>query len=240
MPLSKRSLRAFALLVVVFLIAKNSGSRGEQVLRTIKIAKPVVIVPTLYETLQLAELGLKETIFDKALEGWRRLKDQQSLAKPNILSIVDFSQSSTSKRFYIMDIEKQTVLFHTYVSHGRNSGKEFATSFANKPQSFKSSLGFYLTTSVYKGKGDQGLSLRLKGLEKDINHHAEQRGIVIHGASYVSESFIKKCGRLGRSQGCPAVPDRVCKPIIDNIKEGSCLFIFYPDSNYFKRSEFYN
>jgi hypothetical protein len=198
--------------------------------------KPFFDPPTLYEQLKLASIGLKESIFKKAVQGWTYLKSQTLLDKPHILSIADFSQSANSKRLYVIDMEKKVVLFHTYVSHGRNSGGEYARTFGNKPQSFKSSLGFYVTGATYKGSC--GLSMRLKGLEKGINHNAEVRGIVLHGAHYANESFIKKNGRLGRSQGCPVVPEKFCKPIIDSIKEGSCLFIFYPDSNYFKRSVF--
>jgi hypothetical protein len=155
-----------------------------------------------------------------------------------LLSIADLSQSANAKRLYVIDLDKRQVIFNTYVSHGRNSGEEFARFFGNKPECYKSSLGFYVTGSIYTGA--HGISLRLKGVEEGINHHAEQRGIVMHGASYVSESFIRKNGRLGRSQGCPAVPEEECQHIVNSIKEGSCFFIFYPDSGYFSRSAFYN
>ena len=121
-------------------------------------------------------------------------------------------------------------MFNTYVAHGRNSGEEFAINFANTINSYKSSLGFYITGNTYQGK--HGLSLRLKGIEKGINDDAEKRGIVMHGAKYVSESFIKQCGRLGRSEGCPAVPEELCTPIVNFIKDGSCVFVYYPDKNY--------
>lgn len=234
MPLSSRSLTTSVLLVLVFLLISNYASTGQASSKFIQ----ATTTPNLYELLGLSDLGLKREVFNKAVSGWNRVKEQMNPPKSNLLSIADFSQSCNSKRLYVINMEKGELLFNTYVSHGRNSGKEFATSFGNRPESYKSSLGFYLTSSVYKG--DAGLSLRLKGLEQGINHFAEQRGIVIHGASYVSENFIKKYGRLGRSQGCPVVPPALCKPIINCIKEGSCVFIFYPDSNYFKRSKFYN
>ena len=131
-------------------------------------------------------------------------------------------------------MDKKVVLLNTYVAHGRNSGDEFATFFGNQQNSFKSSLGFYVTGNTYKGA--HGLSMRLKGVEKGINDGAEQRGIVIHGAPYVSEAFIKQCGRLGRSQGCPAVPQELCREIIGFIKDGSCFYMYYPDKDYLKRS----
>ena len=189
---------------------------------------------SLYNQLHLAQLGLKEIIFDKAIAGWNALTKQKLLTKSGLVSIVDFSQSSNTKRLYVIDMDKKVVLLNTYVAHGRNSGEEFATFFGNKLNSFKSSLGFYITGDTYKGA--HGLSMRLKGVEKGINDDAEQRGIVMHGARYVSETFIKQCGRLGRSQGCPAVPQELCQEIIGYIKEGSCFYMYYPDENYLKHS----
>jgi hypothetical protein len=188
----------------------------------------------LYEKLRLAELGLKELVFEKSLKGYLNLCRVQKVVNPGILSIVDLSQSSKSKRLYVIDLQKEEVLYNTFVAHGRNSGEEYASSFANLPQSYKSSLGFYLTGDTYNGA--HGLSLRLKGFETGINDCAEKRGIVIHGAPYVSSSFIEQYGRLGRSQGCPAVPEELCTPIVNVIKDGTCFFIFYPDSYYLRTS----
>jgi len=221
------------------LILFASGNTSYTKFKNLKKSQaPVNSTLSLYDTLQLSDIGLKETVFKQALAGWDQLKKSGQLERPDLLSIADLSQSSNSKRLYVIDMEKKIVLFNTYVSHGRNSGEEFACSFGNKQESYKSSLGFYLTGSSYSGT--HGLSMKLIGLEKGINHFAEQRGIVMHGASYVSESFIRKYGRLGRSQGCPAVPEEDCQPIVSRIKEGSLFFIFYPDSNYFNCSSFYN
>jgi len=194
----------------------------------------VVQQESLYNQLHLSQLGLKQIIFDKAVAGWNVLIKQKLLPKSGVLSIVDFSQSSNTKRLYIIDMDKKIILFNTYVAHGRNSGGEFAMFFGNKANSFKSSLGFYITGNTYKG--NHGLSMRLRGVEKGINDGAVQRGIVMHGAPYVSEAFIKQCGRLGRSQGCPAVPQELCQQIIGYIKEGSCFYMYYPDINYLKHS----
>jgi hypothetical protein len=188
----------------------------------------------LYEELQLKEIGLNSTAFKLALKGWNELQTQSKI-KTKVLSIMDLSQSSKAKRLYVIDMEKKSLLFNTYAAHGRNSGQEFATSFSNTLNSLKSSLGFYLTEETYKGA--HGLSLRLQGIEDGINDIAEQRGIVIHGASYVSETFIHKNGRLGRSHGCPAVAEELCEPIINAIKGGSCFFMYYPDSTYLELSK---
>jgi len=203
-----------------------------------KIGASVFVADNLFEDMLLFEKGMKKEVFEKALAGWQRLAVRRQLERPNLLSIADMSQSSNSKRLYVLDMEKKTVVFTTYVAHGKNSGEEFARSFGNVSESNKSSLGFYLTGPAYSGK--HGLSMRLKGLEKGINNSAEERGIVLHGASYVSESFIRQNGRLGRSQGCPAVPEVLCTDIVNLIKDGSAFFVFYPDENYFQNSVFYN
>ncbi len=222
----------FTLLLLLIVSAQTGSSPGPMA-----HSRPETIneeEKPLYEQLELAELGLRKSVFEKAVKGLQKLAKTNRIKRDAVLSIADMSQSANSKRLYVIDLAQKIVLFNTYVSHGRNSGEEFARSFGNKPQSYKSSLGFYATGNCYQGA--HGLSLRLQGLETGINHKAEQRGIVIHGADYVSESFIEKYGRLGRSQGCPAVPAGECEPIVNTIKEGTCFFVFYPDSNYFRRS----
>jgi hypothetical protein len=150
------------------------------------------------------------------------------------MAIVDFSQPSSHRRLYILDMKNYKVLFNTLVAHGRNSGKEWASSFSNKPSSYKSSPGFYITGDTYIGSN--GFSLRLNGIEKGINDKAFARAIVMHGADYVSESYIAAQGYIGRSQGCPAVPAEEVYPIINTIKNGTCLFVYVPDKHYVSRS----
>lgn len=163
--------------------------------------------------------------FTKALEGFYALKAKGQITK-DILTLVDFSLSSNTKRLWVIDLSTKTILFHSLVAHGRNTGEEFANAFSNQSESFKSSLGFYATGEIYNGK--HGKSLKLDGLERGVNDGARARGVVIHGADYVSESFIKNHSRLGRSQGCPALPVELTNDIIDTIKDKSCLFIYHP------------
>jgi hypothetical protein len=163
--------------------------------------------------------------FSIALEGFQLLKDK-GVIKKNILTLVDFSLSSTAKRLWVIDLDKNIILFQTLVAHGRNTGEDVAKVFSNKAESFQSSLGFYATAEIYNGK--HGLSLKLDGLQKGLNDKARDRAVVIHGADYVSESFIKQNKRLGRSQGCPAVPVEMNAKIINVIKDNSCLFIYHP------------
>jgi hypothetical protein len=186
-----------------------------------------------YNSLQANHFQLpKEECFVEALRGFYTLKEK-GLIKKDILTLVDFSLSSNAKRLWIIDLSTNEVLLQSLVAHGRNTGEEFANNFSNTPESFKSSLGFYATGEVYNGK--HGLSLKLDGLEKGLNNYARKRAVVIHGADYVSESFIKYHKRLGRSQGCPAVPLEFASEIITMIKDKSCLYIYHPSLNNLKQ-----
>ena len=140
---------------------------------------------------------------------------------------------------YVIDLAKKVLLFNTYVAHGKNTGDEFAKRFSNIPGTFQSSLGFYLTENMAIGS-KVGLSLLLKGLEKGINDKAREREIIIHGADYATEDFIKQKGRLGRSYCCPSLPHDVIKPVAETIKDGSLLFIYSPDNSYLEKSEVLN
>ena len=189
----------------------------------------------LYTTLHLAEMGLSDAVFRLAMKGHEKLEHDGKLKNSEILTIVDFSQSSRNKRMYVIDIFHKALLFNTYVAHGRNTGDEFAKYFSNVAGSLKSSLGFYVTREEAVGSS-VGLSLILEGLERGINDNARSREIIMHGAAYATESFIRRTGRLGRSFGCPALPPEVLKPVLETIKEGSCLFIYQKDEAYLKNS----
>lgn len=165
--------------------------------------------------------------FNTAMNGFDTLKEK-GLIKKDIITLVDFSLSSNVKRLWVIDLANNIVLFQTLVAHGRNTGEEFATIFSNQAESFKSSIGFYATGEIYTGK--HGSSLKLDGLEKGLNDKARERAVVIHGADYVSESFIKQNKRLGRSLGCPAIPVEMNVKIINVIKDKSCLFIYHPSA----------
>ncbi|MDF2190012.1 murein L,D-transpeptidase catalytic domain family protein [Paraflavitalea sp. CAU 1676] len=187
----------------------------------------------IYDSLHLEELGLSKMVYRLAVKGMEKLSHAGKL-KGNVISIVDFSQPSTNKRLYVIDLDNYELLYNTWVAHGMRSGKTMANVFSNKPSSNKSSLGFYITGEAYQGTN--GYSLKLQGVEKGINDFAYRRAIVIHGADYVSEQFISNQGYIGRSKGCPAVPIEICQPMIDQIKDGTCLFIYHPTSTYRSRS----
>ena len=140
---------------------------------------------------------------------------------------------------YVIDLQCNKLLYNTYVAHGRNTGDEYAKYFSNVSGTLKSSLGFYVTKNHAFGS-KVGLSLIIRGVEKGFNDNALSRQIIIHGADYATEEFIKKTGRLGRSYGCPALPPDLIKPVITTIEEGSCLFIYQHDNNYLLNSVLLN
>jgi hypothetical protein len=167
--------------------------------------------------------------FSEALKGFYLLKERGVIQK-DILTLIDFSLSSNTKRLWVIDLATNTVLFQSLVAHGRNTGEEYASVFSNNNSSNKSSLGFYATGEIYQGK--HGVSLRLDGLENGVNDNARERGVVMHAADYVSESFIRNNKRLGRSQGCPAIPFELRDKIIETIKNKSCLYIYHPSRSF--------
>lgn len=191
-----------------------------------------------FDSLDLDSKGLDFEAFDAALKGLEKLVMAGEIVKPGIMTIADFSKPSTEKRLYVIDLENYQVLFNTYVSHGRNSGKVLAEKFSNRLSSYQSSLGFFRTAETYRGV--HGYSLKLDGLEKGINDNARNRAIVVHGADYVNPKLIRKQGYIGRSQGCPAVSTREARQIIDNIKDGSLFFIYNPSEEYMAQSSILN
>ena len=193
----------------------------------------------MYHKLNLADFGLSDEVFNLALTGHNSLLAQGKLENPDILTIVDFSQSSKNKRLYVIDFSQQELVHHTFVAHGRNTGDEFARNFSNTDGSWQSSLGFYITKNTNMG-ASVGFSLIMEGVEKGFNDNAKRRQIIVHGADYATEDFIKRTGRLGRSFGCPAVPPHQIKPIVNTIKNGSTLFIYYPDEDYLSNSTLLN
>lgn len=228
------------LLVAVALVYFAGTGLGLKSTRTVKAAAPTLktvanlksnSLLAVYDQLDLAKSGLQKSVFEYALRGWQKIDTTKS-----ILSIVDLSQPSNKKRLYVVDLANKKLLFNTYVAHGRNSGDLIPSQFSNVNSSFQTSLGFYQTLNTYMGK--HGLSLQLKGLEKGFNDNVYNRNIVLHGADYACEDFIRKTGRLGRSQGCPAVPYADSKNIIQAVKGGTCLFVYAPNSDYLKKSTY--
>jgi hypothetical protein len=173
-----------------------------------------------------------------ALRGYLFLKHTQELNEDRYLTVIDFSKFCNKKRLWVIDIQTKKVLFNELVAHGVKTGEDFAKYFSNQHNSNKSSLGFYTTGGTYSGSNNY--SLKLNGLEPKFNSNAFARGIVIHGANYVDPQIVMRKERIGRSFGCPAVSQKINKPLINTIKGGSCLFIFHPTTDYLENSKLLN
>ncbi len=193
---------------------------------------------SLYDLIALNLYGLERDVFFTAYKGYQILLNKGAIKKKNILTVCDYSQSSNNKRLYIIDVKEGRLLYNTFVSHGKNSGGEYATSFSNLQSSNKSSLGFMVTAETYRGKA--GYSLRFNGMEAGINSNVRNRDIVLHGSNFVNTRVMQERGTIGNSLGCPAVPLAQHKQIIDAIKGGSCFFVNHPDSWYTRTSAIIN
>ena len=212
-----------------FLFFGNRYSADVPDRQDVALAVEAAACAQLYRTMQLEGI-VGWDAFRQAVTGYHKIAGR----KRDVLTLIDFSRPSTEKRLFVFDMKQHRLLFSSVVSHGKNSGGVYATSFSNQNGSYKSSLGFYLTENTYQG--GNGYSLILNGLEKGINDKAKERSIVVHGASYANPT-VAASGRLGRSLGCPALPTKLAKPIINTIKDGSVMFIYANNSSYLAQSD---
>lgn len=153
-----------------------------------------------------------------------------------ILTIIDYTLPSTEKRLWVIDLQTRKVIFNTLVAQGKYTGDLYARYFSDQPQSKESSIGLFVTEQPYVGH--DGYALRINGLDKGFNDKAEERDIVVHGAWYVSESFARRMGRIGKSWGCLAVPKDMITPMINQIKDGTLVFSYYPNPQWLAQSKF--
>ncbi|MBO3277300.1 murein L,D-transpeptidase catalytic domain family protein [Pseudomonas schmalbachii] len=153
-----------------------------------------------------------------------------------LLTVIDYSKPSRDKRLWVFDLRQRKLLFEEWVTHGKNSGDDLATSFSNRVNSYQSSIGLYQTGETYRGK--HGRSLRLQGLEPGFNDNSMDRAIVMHAAAYADPKVVPALGRLGRSEGCPAVRPAVAQRLIDTLQNGSYVFAYYPQKDWLKTSQF--
>lgn len=189
------------------------------------------------ETITLSKKApeLNPKVLKIALQAYNKAAKAGIVQKP-ILTVIDYSLPSYKQRMWIFDLDKNKLLFNTYVAHGRNSGATTAKHFSNKNSSKETSLGTYITKNTYIGS--KGISLNLQGLEKGFNDNAFARRVVMHGAWYVEPNFIERAGQAGRSWGCPSIANSIARPVINLLKGGTVLFAYYPDKNYLNKSSF--
>ena len=219
---------------------KATGDKNFPSLLSNSFEAPLLKVQSdsLYNLMGLGNYGLQREVFFKAYKGYNFLLKKGLVRKKNILTVCDYSQSSNNKRLYVIDLKETRMLFNTFVSHGRNSGGEFANTFSNLIESNKSSLGFMLTAETYNGKA--GYSMRFDGMEAGINDKVRTRDIVLHGSYFVNAQMVETRGIIGNSLGCPAIPNDKRNQVIEAIKGGSCFYINHPDNWYNTTSSIIN
>jgi hypothetical protein len=184
-----------------------------------------------------ANIGtLERDVLDLALGAASCAVRTGAVKTPRTLTVIDYSKPSSQERLWVFDLKTGELLYEELVAHGQGTGANLATKFSNDNESHQTSLGLFVTDTTYVGKN--GYSLRLDGLDKGYNDRARERAIVVHGAPYVSDAFVKANGRLGRSWGCPAVSDAVARELIDRVKGGSLVFAYYPDAQWLKTSKY--
>lgn len=176
------------------------------------------IAKTLFQ--KVLEKGVPEIPLRQAFDYFEKNKAQ--IKNQNYITIIDFTQHSVQKRFYLIDM-KTGAVDKILTAHGKGSDSNHdgvATVFSNVSGSNATSLGFMLTAERYIGS--HGISLRLDGLE-NINSNVRSRAIVIHGADYVDPNRPV----MGRSLGCPAVENRLIVSLVKKIENGSLVYSYY-------------
>ncbi len=200
----------------------------------IALAGPVRADDRLTSELVAAAPAANPKVLSLAARAADCARKQGLLSAFHHLAVIDYSLPSTQPRLWVFDVDKGRLLFQELVAHGRNTGEKFAERFSNAEGSKMSSLGLFQTADTYYG--NNGYSLRLRGLDAGFNDNALSRAIVMHGAPYVSETIASRLGRLGRSWGCPAVRQEVARIVIDTLKDGALLFAYYPDRKWLAES----
>ena len=180
--------------------------------------------------------NIETDVFEMALNAASCAVRTGAVRAPQTLTVIDYSKPSTERRLWVFDLKAKELIYEELVAHGQGSGANMATKYSNENESHQTSLGLFVTRDTYVGRN--GYSLRLDGLDRGVNDRARERAIVMHGAPYVSESFVKANGRLGRSWGCPAVSDAVARKMIDFVKGGGLVFSYYPDAEWLKTSKY--
>jgi len=196
--------------------------------------------PGLVERLVAQTRNLRPDVLELALSAYTDGLEEGCFARER-LTVIDYSLPSYQERLWVIDMKTLTVLFEEIVAHGMGSPRgsggdmEAAKDFSNAQGSKKSCLGLFVTAETYTG--GHGYTLRIDGLEEGVNDNARERLIVIHGAPYVTKKRADD-QLVGRSWGCPVVRPKISRKLIDAIKNGSALWIYYPDDEWLEESEF--
>jgi hypothetical protein len=191
------------------------------------LAVILLLVPT-GVTLLLRDPGqVSEEAVDEAKAELGRYALLHPEEEIRTLAVVDYSKPSFMKRMVVIDLQSGQRL-PCRVAHGKESGKLFARSFSNVPESNRSSLGLFRVVRAYSG--DHGLALRLDGLDSLRNGNAAPRDIVVHSAEYVSIPYILwnlvtlEGPRIGRSNGCFVVSRGDIVPVARRLDHGGFIY----------------
>lgn len=167
-----------------------------------------------------------------------RAANPQRVRKP-YLYFVDYGLPSTKPRGYVFDMEKLTIVDGPFtVAHGRGSSRTrygIPTRFSNGSGSNATSLGLYLAEETYAFQGRSAggrytsVGLRLAGVSGEFNDNARARGVVAHGAPYVTRTAA------GRSEGCPAMEQSRARVLLPKLAHGGMAFHFAPDERWIER-----
>ncbi len=220
--------------LIVVVIGVTTGAREEAAEQPAGAAAKVADATSAWSGTSRGSIDAR--VFELALGAAQCAIRSGAIADPSTLTVIDYSKPSSEKRLWVYDLRSHELLYEELVAHGQGSGDTLAKVFSNQPDTHASSLGLFLTEGTYVGKN--GYSLRLKGLDEGFNHRAGERAIVMHGAPYVSDDFVKKNGRLGRSWGCPALREGVAREVIDRVRGSGILFSYYPDQDWLDSSRY--
>lgn len=221
--LTRAGMALAALIVIAPAPGARAAARPAELPRT--AAEPAVATLSAALAAEAADSGLRTEVLQLAVRAHERAVAAHETTSP-IMTVIDYSLPSRERRLWVLDLERGAVLARELVAHGKGTGDDVARNFSDAEGSYQSSLGTFVTGATYQGK--HGLSLRLRGLDQGLNGHAEARGIVVHAADYVNQGIVSQLGRLGRSQGCPALNPAVAARIIGLIKGGTVVFSYFP------------
>jgi len=217
----RRGAPAAALLAGVFALCATAQALAQDLLARLEASAP--------------ELDAK--VLALALETTDCAASAGAAERPARLAVIDYTRPSTTRRLWLFDLDKGSLLKHEYVAHGRGSGGNVPTRFSNAEGSYQSSIGLFAAAETYQGAN--GYSLRLDGLEPGVNDRARERLLVMHGADYVDPVQAQRQGRLGRSWGCPALRPEAAREVIDALKDGQLLFAYAHDAAWLEGSRFF-
>jgi hypothetical protein len=167
----------------------------------------------------------------------------EKVQKP-LLYFVDYGLAATEKRGYVFDMQSLKVIDGPFtVAHGRGSSTTqygVPTIFQNGSGSNSTSLGLYVASSLYGFTGHMAGStynstgMRLVGVSTGFNDKAFARGVVAHGAPYVTAT------KAGRSQGCPAMETDRAARLLPKLANGGMVFLFAPNQNWMQNDPWVN